>query len=94
MRYDFRPVPACNMCGSASFALLGMRLGAHQGFNPRQAEGIAVPVKQCRSCGLIFADPQPVPANLTDHYGLPPEDYWADPGHWDWTPDYFAREIG
>jgi hypothetical protein len=43
---------------------------------------------------LIFADPQPVPANLTDHYGLPPEDYWADPGHWDWTPDYFAREIG
>ena len=93
MIYEFRPVTSCNMCGRADFKLLGMRLSASQGVNPRRAEGIAVPVKQCRSCGLVFADPQPVPAKLSDHYGLPPEDYWADAGHWHWTPAYFATEI-
>lgn len=93
MRYEFRSISACNMCGSHDFKMLGMRLGASQGLNPRKAEGIAVPVKQCRSCGLIFSDPQPVPERLTDHYGLPPEDYWADSNHWTWTPAYFATEI-
>jgi SAM-dependent methyltransferase len=93
MRYDFRAVTACNMCGSADFKMLGMRLSASQGLNPRRAEGIAVPVKQCRSCGLIFADPLPVPDKLTDHYGRPPESYWTDAGHWTWTPAYFATEI-
>jgi 2-polyprenyl-3-methyl-5-hydroxy-6-metoxy-1,4-benzoquinol methylase len=93
LQYEFRPVASCNMCGSTGFKLLGLRLNGSQGLNPRRAEGIAVPVKQCRSCGLIFADPQPVPNDLTDHYGLPPEDYWADPDHWTWTPAYFATEI-
>jgi len=93
MRYEFRPVTACNMCGSADFSMLGLRLSASQGLDPRHAEGVAVPVKRCRSCGLIFADPQPIPSELTDHYGLPPEDYWADASHWTWSPDYFATEI-
>jgi ubiquinone/menaquinone biosynthesis C-methylase UbiE len=81
------------MCGSSDFAMLGMRLSASQGFSPRKAEGIAVPIKKCSSCGLVFADPQPIPENLSDHYGLPPEDYWADEAHWHWTPGYFSREI-
>jgi SAM-dependent methyltransferase len=93
MRYEFRQVFECNMCGSVDFKLLGLRLNSSQGYNPRRAEGIAVPIKRCCSCGLIFADPQPIPNDLADHYGLPPEDYWADPSHWDWTPDYFATEI-
>src|SRR5688572_15330980 len=93
MRYEFRPIAACNMCGSADFKLLGMRLSASQGFNPAKAEGIAVPVKRCRSCGLIFADPLPVPDSLDDHYGLPAESYWSNESHWHWTPAYFYKEI-
>lgn len=72
---------------------MGMRLSAAQGLRPRRAEGIAVPVKRCTSCDLIFSDPQPVPASIADHYGLPPEEYWANEAHWRWTPDYFAAEI-
>lgn len=93
MGYEFRPIAACNMCGSADFKLLGMRLSASQGLSPAKAEGIAVPVKRCRSCGLIFADPLPVPDSLDDHYGLPAESYWSKDAHWHWTPAYFSQEI-
>jgi SAM-dependent methyltransferase len=92
MRYAFNPVAACDMCGSTNFAMLGMRLNTSQGLRPRRAAGISVPIKRCRTCGLIFADPQPVPDDLSDHYGLPPEDYWAGDA-FTWTPDYFANEI-
>ena len=92
MRYEFRPVSACDMCGGRSFRLLGMRLSASQGLRPRKAEGIAVPVKQCVDCGLIFADPQPVPEDLSEHYGLPPEEYWHD-ADFQWSPEYFSAEI-
>lgn len=91
MQYEFRPVAHCDMCGGTSFKLLGMRLSASQGFRPRKAEGIAVPVKQCRDCNLVFSDPLPVPASHSDHYGEP-EDYWT-PAAFRWTPDYFASEI-
>lgn len=91
MLYDFKQVAACNMCGSTNFKLVGMRLSASQGLNPRKAEGLAVPVKRCHSCGLIFADPQPVPQNLSDHYGIPPDEYWG--GEPTWAPGYFSREI-
>lgn len=37
MRYDFRPVTNCNMCGSAEFKMLGMRLNRSQGLNSRRA---------------------------------------------------------
>ena len=91
MQYEFRPVAQCDMCGGTSFKLLGLRLSASQGFRPRKAEGIAVPVKQCNDCSLVFSDPQPVPANHSDHYGEP-EDYWA-PAAFRWTQEYFATEI-
>ena len=91
MKYEFRAVEACDMCGGRSFKLLGMRLSTSQGRNPRSAEGIAVPVKRCR-CGLVFADPQPIPEDIADHYGIPAEEYWS-PEHFTWTPEYFALEI-
>lgn len=91
MQYEFRPVAQCDMCGGTSFKLLGLRLSASQGLRPRKAEGIAVPVKQCHGCSLIFADPLPVPANHSDHYGEP-QDYWT-PAAFNWTPEYFATEI-
>jgi 2-polyprenyl-3-methyl-5-hydroxy-6-metoxy-1,4-benzoquinol methylase len=31
---------------------------------------------------LVFPNPLPVPENLQDHYGIPPEDYWK--------PEYFS----
>ncbi len=92
MRYAFNPVTNCAMCGSSGFKLLGMRLNGRQGLNPRKADGIAVSVKRCKSCGLVFADPQPVPRNLSDHYGTPPEGYWK-PTAFQWNPNYFARDI-
>lgn len=92
MRYDFHAVARCNMCGSARRKLLGLRLNGTQGFDPGRAQGIATSVKRCRDCGLVYSDPQPVPADLADHYGLPPEDYWKEQV-FTWSPDYFARQI-
>lgn len=91
MRYEFRPVTHCNMCGSNDFRFLGLRLSTSQGLHPHNAEGIAVPVKRCNACGLVFSDPQPVPENLSDHYGVPADEYWGtEPS---WTPDYFSPQI-
>lgn len=90
--YTFRDVTECDMCGSTAFKQLGLRMNARQGLRPQAASGIAVSVKQCRNCGLIFADPQPRPQNISDHYGMPPEEYWQtedlDP-----RPDYMSEEI-
>lgn len=69
--------------------MIGMRLNQSQGMRPRHVSGIAVSVKRCE-CGLIFADPQPVPDDLADHYGVPPEEYWSDLG---WDSDYFSEQI-
>lgn len=52
------------MCGSARHRLLGMRLNASQGLRLRAAEGIAVSVKRCADCDLIFADPQRIPGRF------------------------------
>jgi SAM-dependent methyltransferase len=92
MRYEFRPVPNCNMCGSDRSDFLGIRLGTSQGLNPKSAEGIGIPVKRCSQCGLIYSDPLPVPEDIADHYGLPPEDYWGAEAL-SWSPDYFAAQI-
>lgn len=93
--YTFVPVAACDMCGSGAgrHRVMGLRLNGTQGRNPRRASGIAVSVKRCRDCGLVFADPRPVPADLGDHYGAPAEDYWP-PDYFDYDPSYFGREIG
>lgn len=92
MRYSFRPVAECDMCGATRFKLLGLRMNGRQGLRPKAAEGIAVSVKQCRGCGLIFADPQPIPESISDHYGMPPEDYWKA-ADLDPPKDYLAAEI-
>jgi 2-polyprenyl-3-methyl-5-hydroxy-6-metoxy-1,4-benzoquinol methylase len=34
----------------------------------------------------------PVPENIQDHYGIPPESYWRE-GYQAWTTDYFSVEI-
>jgi SAM-dependent methyltransferase len=93
-RYAFLPVDRCNMCGAgkADHAVLGRRLDRPQGMNPRKVAGISTTVMKCRACGLVFADPQPVPADLQDHYGVPPESYWKE-SYFTADPSYFQGEI-
>lgn len=94
LSYTFVPVAECNMCGAgpARHRVVGMRLNGSQGRNPKQGSGIAVSVKRCLECGLVFADPRPVPADIGDHYGAPAEDYWP-PAYFDYDPSYFGEQI-
>jgi 2-polyprenyl-3-methyl-5-hydroxy-6-metoxy-1,4-benzoquinol methylase len=66
------------MCGSADRSMLGLRLNTSQGSRPRRVSGIAVSVKKCRDCELVYADPMPVPQSLADHYEVEPEAYFPD----------------
>lgn len=94
MRYDFRDVSGCNMCGhpTAQHRLVGRRLNRSQGLRPWRRGGVTVSVFRCTQCGLIYANPQPVPVSLQDHYGVPPEQYWQ-PEYFEVHPDHFAAEL-
>ncbi|MBK8291298.1 MAG: hypothetical protein IPK96_10505 [Flammeovirgaceae bacterium] len=79
-KYTFNYLKRCNMCGSdtTTHTILGKRLNQSQGKKPRNKIGITTTVLKCKDCGLIYSNPQPIPNNLQDHYGIPPEDYWKD----------------
>jgi 2-polyprenyl-3-methyl-5-hydroxy-6-metoxy-1,4-benzoquinol methylase len=47
---------------------------------------------KCRSCGLIYANPQPIPFDIQDHYGIPPDSYWRSE-EFDISDSYFLKEI-
>lgn len=93
-RYYFDYIDTCNMCGSDSseHKLLGKRLNRSQGKNPKKM-GITTTVVKCTNCGLIFSNPQPVPFDIQDHYGVSPESYWREE-YFTVTDDYFQGEIG
>jgi len=80
--YKFLPVDACPMCMATKkeSKLLGLRLNCSQGLRPKLNEGIAVSVRRCNYCDLIYPSPLPIPLNLQDHYGIPPADYWGGGG--------------
>mgnify|MGYP001791381440 CR=1 FL=1 len=82
------------MCGESTehHKVLGQRLNKSQGFKPKSKTGIAVSIVKCTNCGLIYANPQPIPADLQDHYGTPPETYWTE-GYFTWQPTYFKSQI-
>lgn len=61
-------------------------MNASQGRNPRHRSGLTTSVMQCRDCNLIFSNPLPIPDDINDHYGIPPESYWI--------PEYFQVEEG
>jgi SAM-dependent methyltransferase len=94
LTYTFRPVVACSMCAASSeqFRVIGRRMNASQGLRPTRKLGISVTICRCRACGLIFPNPIPVPADLQQHYGRPPESYWS-PAYFQVSPDYFAKQI-
>lgn len=93
-QYSFRWVENCNMCGTSekSFKLMGKRLDRSQGLFPSKKVGISVSVLKCKSCGLVFSNPQPIPGDIGDHYNVNPADYWKE-GYFKIDPDYFAGEI-
>lgn len=82
------------MCGSDSHKakILGKRLNRSQGKDPKNKTGITTTVVKCNNCGLIYSNPQPVPFDLQDHYGVPPEDYWK-PNYFTIDENYFKGEI-
>jgi hypothetical protein len=92
--YNFLPVEVCNMCGAdvQDAKVLGRRLNRSQGLRPKKRAGIATTVVRCRACGLVFANPQPVPVDFGQHYGVAPEEYWKDE-YFDEDPTYFDHQI-
>ena len=40
--------------------------------------GAGTTIVRCLNCGLVFPDPQPIPARIEDHYNMPGETYWGD----------------
>lgn len=82
------------MCGSSSenFKILGRRLNCSQGFNPRNKVGISTTIVKCKKCSLIFSNPIPIPSNISNHYGVPPENYWKD-DYFKIDSNYFKTEI-
>ncbi len=94
LNYRFNYIENCNMCGSSTdrHKILGKRLNQSQGKNPRNKIGITTTVAKCSKCGLIYSNPQPVPFDLQDHYGVPPENYWQN-NYFSIDDNYFKGEI-
>jgi len=94
LRYYFNYIDNCNMCGSKidSHKILGKRLNRSQGKQPKNKIGITTTIVKCSHCGLIYSNPQPVPFDLQDHYGIPPEDYWEE-SYLSMDENYFQGEI-
>ena len=67
------------MCGQRTegHKILGKRLNKSQGKNPRNKIGITITVSKCNQCGLIYSNPQPIPFDLQDHYGIALQNYWV-----------------
>lgn len=93
-RYKFEDAVYCEMCGdhTRNHKPIGQRLNQSQGLSPKKKTGISVSVMKCKNCGLLYARPMPVPFDIQDHYGTPPEAYWR-PEYFHWNPEYFSNEI-
>lgn len=93
-QYSFFHITECNMCGAdiGNLKPFGRRLDKQQGFSPNRKVGISISVCKCLKCGLVFSNPLPRPANIQDHYGVPPESYWGE-SYFLTSPDYFKTEI-
>jgi len=80
------------MCGSEQRKVLGKRLNRSQGRKPNQKSGITTSIIKCKKCNLIYSNPLPIPADIQDHYGIPPETYWNEE-YFTINKNYFSGEI-
>lgn len=89
--YQFAYSATCNMCGAGATLqkFFGRRLDQRQGYRPKRTPGISVSIFRCRSCGLIYPNPMPIPEKLEQHYDIPPEKYWNK----EHETDHFSRQI-
>jgi SAM-dependent methyltransferase len=71
---------------------MGRRMNVPQGLRPKNKVGISTTVLKCENCGLVFANPLPIPESIEDHYGMPPDTYWHN-GSMDILPDHFGNEF-
>src|SRR5260221_3509008 len=94
IQYYFDYAANCEMCGATTddHLVLGQRLNQSQGLMPKRKNGITTTVMKCARCGLVYANPQPIPHDIQDHYGLPPENYWK-PEYFEYDRNYFSGEI-
>ena len=94
LRYFFEEIKECEMCGDSTdtHKILGQRLNQTQGLSPKKRTGISVSIKQCTKCNLIYSSPQPVPFDIQDHYGIPPEAYWKQE-YFEINPNYSLNQI-
>ncbi len=86
--YSFKEAEKCCFCGAEkqAFKVLGKRMNVPQGYSPNKKIGISTTIIKCKNCGLIFSNPMPIPEKISDHYGIPAEDYWK--------PEYFIIPEG
>lgn len=93
-QYYFKDISVCEMCGDSTknHKVLGQRLNKKQGFRAKRVTGISVSVVKCTNCELIYSNPQPIPYDLQDHYGTPPEDYWKEE-YFVLKSDYFSEQV-
>ena len=93
-KYRFEQVSSCNMCGASTeeSSLIGLRLNCSQGLRPKLKQGIAVTVRRCKRCNLVYPSPFPIPFNMQDHYGVPPDEYWTET-YFRNESNYFFSEI-
>ncbi len=94
LEYSFKYSERCNMCGSDSqyHKVLGRRLNRSQGKKPKGKIGISTTIVKCPECNLIYSNPLPIPKNIEDHYGIPPESYWKEE-YFQLSDSYFQLEI-
>ena len=89
IEYDLREV-ICPICDRDDARLLGTRGGRHQ----RYGLGFESEIYRCRSCGLIYPNPLPIPKDPSSVYG-DPEDYFQqhDPQGKQRGAELLVREI-
>jgi 2-polyprenyl-3-methyl-5-hydroxy-6-metoxy-1,4-benzoquinol methylase len=90
--YSFYNIKECNLCDSPAYKVLGKRLNQSQGFNPKDKLGVTTTIVKCKRCGLVYSNPLPIPNDIQDHYGVPPESYWEEE-YFNIDKDYFIREL-
>jgi SAM-dependent methyltransferase len=90
--YHFYYADKCNMCQGTDFKVIGKRLNQSQGRSPHRKAGVATSVMKCGTCGLIFANPIPVPQSIGAHYDIDVDDYFEKMAK-DVPGDFFQAEI-
>jgi 2-polyprenyl-3-methyl-5-hydroxy-6-metoxy-1,4-benzoquinol methylase len=74
--------PACDDVENQNF--YGRRSSKRGGLRPWQVVSLDIPIIRCCACELIYSNPLPIPASISQHYGVTPQEYWPD--------DYFKPD--